>query len=228
MKLHLETNGEKIGVINIKEIRKEKNITYKLENLYSNNLELMPIIVYKEHGLDGKHYTLIYNEKKFNEAEHDYKLGYSDGDIVVKVINRDGEHLDQFVNLLNKKSRREIIEENMKAVSILLDYWEELKSNNKKPKGKKRDWIAKKMNISSRTVQNYIRLLKRNKFNIDIDNDRNKINKDLTKLFMKYELKKTIKINKKSITIYFNNLEELCKILSIICQKLNFISKEYK
>lgn len=165
------SGGKTYKIINLKDIRVNEKNFYEigeieaLADLLEKNGVNNGRVYYEDLG-DGKHYTLIGGEQRYKALVYLTEQGRHDGTYHVLVVDKphdeDEENLliieDNFQRTKSKEDRKHEIE----ILSAVYDKWKEMDNESgdgekRIPSGvKKRDWIASKVGLKGRQVQEYL------------------------------------------------------------------------
>ena len=165
------SGGKTYKVVNLKDIRVNEKNFYEigeieaLADLLEKNGVNNGRVYYEDLG-DGKHYTLIGGEQRYKALTYLTEQGRHDGTYHVLVVEKprdeDEENLliieDNFQRTKSKEDRKHEIE----ILSAVYDKWKEMDNDSddefkRIPSGtKKRDWIASKVGLKGRQVQEYL------------------------------------------------------------------------
>lgn len=115
-------------------------------------------VVYMDESVgDGKKYTLLAGERRFKAIKLNYEKGIGDGLFQVKVVAKPKDVTEELIRIIMYNGIRNKSKDVRKAeVDALCMCWEEMDAQSAKPQGKKRDWIAGKIGMSPRQVQEYL------------------------------------------------------------------------
>lgn len=115
-------------------------------------------VVYMDESVgDGKKYTLLAGERRFKAIKLNYEKGIGDGLFQVKVVAKPKDVTEELIRIIMYNGIRNKSKDVRKAeVDALCMCWEEMDAQGEKPQGKKRDWIAGKIGMSPRQVQEYL------------------------------------------------------------------------
>lgn len=115
-------------------------------------------VVYMDESVgDGKKYTLLAGERRFKAIKLNYEKGIGDGLFQVKVVAKPKDVTEELIRIIMYNGIRNKSKDVRKAeVDALCMCWEEMDAQGAKPQGKKRDWIAGKIGMSPRQVQEYL------------------------------------------------------------------------
>ncbi len=115
-------------------------------------------VVYLDTSIDdGKMYTLLAGERRWKAIKKNFEENKGDGLFMVKIVPKPESETDEKIHLIMNNAQRNKTKEVKKTeVEVLSECWNELVEQGKKPKGRKREWIAKGMGMSPRQVQEYL------------------------------------------------------------------------
>ncbi|QRG86081.1 ParB/RepB/Spo0J family partition protein [Bulleidia sp. zg-1006] len=234
MSLRELINGEKrkIHKLDLNEIEKsnknfyeavnEEDYNLKVEAIKESILEIgliNPITVFKKEN--GK-YEIISGHTRYNAVLQLSESGLIDSKIecIIQENFDEESHLKQIIESNIQRQKNE--ETNKIEFDFFEKEYEKLVQENRRPEGKKDDWIAKKLGISSRTVRR-----RRHHFNQDAnDNQSNSITSN--EVDMKKLIKKAIKIlekirkNEDEIEREFNvdEINSMIELINILKNKV--------
>lgn len=168
--LDLMSSGNRFEKIHVNDIRRnEQNFYATIAEDEETNVEDMAKliaedgqdsngVVYEDTSIeDGKKYTLIAGERRWKALKLNYERGQGDGLYEVKIIRKPERAEDELLRIIRDNAQRDKGKEvRRQEVLALNSIWETLVSENRKPEGKKRDWIAKNCGLSPRRVQDYL------------------------------------------------------------------------
>lgn len=188
-------------------------------------------IVYLDQSIDdGKSYTLLSGERRFKAVQKNYENDLCDGLFYAKVVTKPQNETEEMLRIISANNHRNKSPElRRKEVKALEMCWNELKARGEKIQGKKREWIAEKIGLSPRMVQNYLKdEPKEEPSNTEQEDSEASQEEDDVKT-AKEELKEKykaiskrakeiydmdIKITEKSVALKFDGQEELREVLS--------------
>lgn len=165
------SEGNSFKKISVDDIRPNKmnfyaHINDEDETIYVNDMAEQLLdhgqdsngVVYEDTSIDdGKRYTLIAGERRWKAVKKNYEENKGDGLFFVKIVPKPEDETQEKIHLIMNNAQRNKTKEVKKTeVEVLSECWEELVKQDKKPKGRKREWIAKGMGMSPRQVQEYL------------------------------------------------------------------------
>lgn len=190
-----------------------------------------PCIVYEDTDIDdGRKYTLIAGERRWKAITLNMDRQLSDGLCLIRIIPKPDNMIEERLRLIeNNAQRNKDKAMRTKEIETLSQVWEALKEQGQQPRGKKRDWIASKIGLSPRTIQNYLpkesEPIDAEVPCTDAEEQVQQSNNGLTSSDLEYlkqveknmseSLGRKVKISKKcAITIQPNGLEDIFTVLS--------------
>lgn len=115
-------------------------------------------VVYAEIMNDGKKYTLLSGERRYKATKKNYEDGIGDGLFYVKVVEKPRDETREILRIISANNQRNKSKElRQKEVAMLQKCWDDLVAKGEQPKGRKRDWMAEKIGLSPRMIQNYLK-----------------------------------------------------------------------
>lgn len=110
---------------------------------------------------DGKKYTLVGGHRRYLAISFLAERGDIEPYINSSIIEKPTlEHDEKMMIIADNQQREKDKDTRIREIKIANDYYNYLISVDKKPKGKKRAWIAKKVGIGERTVQDILTEIK--------------------------------------------------------------------
>lgn len=150
--------------IDIEDIIPNPNNNFSIENLEELKESIMlyglkhNITVYDED--DNGNYMIQSGHRRFECIKQLQDDGLIDDEIDVIVIQPVSDSLQMKLDIVLGNAHRDMTtDDKLNIVEMLLDIWEEM-TNEQRPNGKKRDWIAGFLGCSGRTAQEYINTFK--------------------------------------------------------------------
>lgn len=115
-------------------------------------------VFYDESQDDGRHYTLIRGNRRYNAITLLYEREEGDGLIECKILDKPIDDIDERGLIIEDNAQREkSLEERMQEVQYGIDLYNREKELGNIPSGVKcRDFIGKRIGLSGRHVQNIL------------------------------------------------------------------------
>ncbi len=230
--INLMSDGQSYRKIHVDEIRVNRFNFYHDEEDEDYYVESMAKIlkkdgmdangvVYAEKLDDGKSYTLLAGERRFKATKKNFDDGTGDGLFYAKVIKKPENETDEILRIISANNQRNKSKElRKKEVAALQRCWDTLVAEGKKPEGRKRDWMAEKIGLSPRMIQNYLKeeteqTVKEEKAKVPAEIEMKSKFKDISKRAKElYNVR--INITKDSIKLPYDDIEELRELLKTL------------
>lgn len=204
---------EKITMLDVDEIYKNPlntapiiNIDELAASIKERGLE-SPLIVYKK---SNHNYVIINGERRWTALK---KLGIERVAVIIKPFPVD--EVEERLMIMDANAQRdESLDYKKQRAKEYECLYHLLKQQNKIPTGLlKIEWIGMHMNVSSRTVQRYLK--DKEKSNKDKKINNLEIYKDLES-HMNNKLRTIVKFKKNSFSVQFRDMNDLNRILELL------------
>lgn len=230
MSLRERLQDKKKITVHVDEIRVNQNNHYPIvdidelaDQILQMGEQITPGEAYMDDQEDGKRFTLTSGERRYRAISSLYKQKLHDGMMDLIIVPKPKDIWSEYRRIraanIHRADNPEIQEMEMKQ---LLEEYDYLISINQKPEGLKRDWIAKELGISGRTVDR--RLKKMNEGNQETKKekaqDANCFLKDVEN-HIQSRLQTKISVTSHAIKISYANTEDLNRIL----EQLNLLQE---
>lgn len=231
------SNGQSYRKIHVDEIRINKNNFYhedEDEDYYVESMsELLKSdgmdangVVYEDDSIDDeKVYTLLSGERRYKATKKNYDDGIGDGLFFAKIVKKPENETEEMLRIISANNHRNKSKElRKKEVNALQMCWDELIARGEKPKGRKREWMAEKIGVSPRMIQNYLKddektIEDEKKEEESTDDPRDEEYDELKNKFKRLSKRAkevygtNVKITKKSINVAYEDISELKHVL---------------
>lgn len=231
------SNGQSYRKIHVDEIRVNKNNFYHEEDdedyyvdsmaelLKNDGMDANGVLYEDDSINDGKTYTLLSGERRFKATKKNYENGIGDGLFFAKVVKKPENETEEMLRIISANNQRNKSKElRKKEVNALQMCWDELVARGEKPKGRKREWMAEKIGVSPRMIQNYLKDDEAARDDEKNDQDCSNDSCDTEYEELKSDFKRfskrarelygvDVKITKKSINVAYEDISELKHVL---------------
>ena len=202
----------------------QEDIEQFAEEIYEQGGVRDPLHVYKHQikneyiilGGHKRYYACIRNREKYSDAQsivpviiEPTPINETDEIIMIEELNQHRNYTDE---QLLERARR------------LYSAYEMLVKENRKPKGQKRDWFAKKLNVGSKKAERFIHIIE-GKYSAEetkltskkprFKNAPNRNYEDV-RVHLQRKLCTKVKITNKAITISYTSVDEFNRLLEMI------------
>ena len=222
MSLRERLQDKKKITVHIDEIRANPHNNYPMndieelaDQILQMGEQITPGEAYLADGDDGKRFTLTSGERRYRAISLLYKQRLHDGmmDLIIVEQPKDiwSEHRRIRAANIHRADNPEVQE---MEIHQLLEEYDYLTSIDQKPNGLKRDWIARELGVSGRTID---RRLKRTNAAQQKNDDKNLREDDIflkdVENHIQERLQTKIKVTSHEIKIKFSNVDDLNRIL---------------
>lgn len=229
MSLRERLQDKKKITVHVDEIRANPNNIYPMsdveelaEQILQIGEQITPGEAYLDDKGDDKRFTLTSGERRYRAISLLYQQKRHDGMMDLIIVEKPKDRWSEYRRIraanIHRSDNPDVQEMEIKQ---LLEEYDYLASVNQKPKGLKRDWIAKELGVSGRTVDR--RLKKMNPqtvSNKEKDNESDIFLKSVEDRIQKC-LQTKIKVTSHEIKIKYCNTDDLNRIL----EQLNLLQE---
>lgn len=185
--------------------------------------QITPGEAYMDDQEDGKRFTLTSGERRYRAISSLYKQKLHDGMMDLIIVTKPKDIWSEYRRIRTANIHRTDSPE-IQAMELrqLLEEYDYLVSMDQKPEGLKRDWIAKELGISGRTVDRRLKKMNANKEETTKEKtqEANCFLKDVED-HIRSCLQTKISVTKREIKISYANTADLNRIL----EQLNLLQE---
>lgn len=222
MSLRDRLQDKKKITVHVDEIRVNPNNKYPMDDveeladqILQMGEQITPGEAYAADGADGKRFTLTSGERRYRAISLLYKQKLHDGMMDIIIVEQPKDIWSEYRRIraanIHRADSPEVQEMEIRQ---LLEEYDYLASIDQKPKGLKRDWIARELGISGRTVDRRLkRMSAERKKNEDKNLEENNIFLKDVENHIQERLQTKIKVTSHEIKIKFCDVEDLNRIL---------------
>lgn len=222
MSLRDRLQDKKKITVHVDEIRVNPNNKYPMDDveeladqILQMGEQITPGEAYAADGADGKRFTLTSGERRYRAISLLYKQKLHDGMMDIIIVEQPKDIWSEYRRIRAANIHRvDSPEVQEMEIRQLLEEYDYLASIDQKPKGLKRDWIARELGISGRTVDRRLkRMSAERKKNEDKNLEENNIFLKDVENHIQERLQTKIKVTSHEIKIKFCDVEDLNRIL---------------
>ncbi|MCI9092959.1 MAG: ParB N-terminal domain-containing protein [Coprobacillus sp.] len=193
------------------------------EEIYEQGGVRDPLHVYED-NLNNK-YVILGGHKRYYACQQNRKK-YADAQSIIPVIiepapSNEAEEIIMIEEL--NQHRNYTDEQLLERTRRLYFAYEELVKIHKKPKGQKRDWFAKKLNVGSKKAERFIHIIE-GKYSAEETKLKNRsrcknpLNKNYedVRIHLQRKLHTKVKITDKTIIFSFTGIDDFNRLLEMI------------
>lgn len=205
----------------------------EIEQLAQNISEcglLHPITLYQK---ENNKYMILSGERRYRAMFFLYQNGderFEEVPAIIKIKNLNTREIKRFLRRGN--ANRENLPVDLKVAIVeeaLEDYYISKENKQIAPGTLKRDWLSMDTGFSARSIQNYLTIIEKKKNKEELKQTNDELDSSISAAYhaveekMKGRLQTKVKVDKKKMTIYFNGVDDLNRILdklSLLEEKL--------